>query len=114
MDERITKLNQVIRVWINYFRITDMKIHMIKISEHLRRRIRCIIWKQWKTCEHRNKCLLKLGVSREKARRTVYSRARYWHNSMSIVMSVAISNERLKRKGLVMPLDHYLRVHTVI
>ena len=91
-----------------------MKIHMIKISEHLRRRIRCIIWKQWKTCEHRNKCLLKLGVSREKARRTAYSKASYWHNSMSIVMSVAISNERLKRKGLAMPLDHYLRVHTVI
>ena len=114
LDERIIKLNQVIRGWINYFRIADMKTHMSSISEHLRRRIRCIIWKQWKTCEHRYKCLLKLGVSREKARRTSYSRASYWHNSMSIVVSVAISNERLRRKGLVMPLDHYLKVHTVI
>ncbi len=114
LDERITKLNQVIRGWINYFRIADMKVCMRGISEHLRRRIRCIIWKQWKTCEHRYKCLLKLGVSREKARRTSYSRASYWHNSMSIVVSVAISNERLKRKGLVSPLDHYVKVHTVI
>ena len=114
LDERIVKLNQVIRGWINYFRIADMKTYMNNISEHLRRRIRCIIWKQWKTCEHRYKCLLKLGVSRNKARRTSYSRASYWHNSMSIVVSVAISNERLKRKGLVMPLDHYLKVHTMI
>lgn len=114
LSDRIIKLNQVIRGWINYFRIADMKTHMSNISEHLRRRIRCIIWKQWKTCEHRYKCLLKLGVSKEKARRTSYSRASYWHNSMSIVVSVAISNERLKRKGLVFPLDHYLKVHTVI
>lgn len=114
LDERITKLNQVIRGWINYFKIADMKVHMKSISEHLRRRVRCIIWKQWKTCEHRYKCLLKLGVSREKARRTSYSRASYWHNSMSIVVSIAISNERLKRKGLVSPLDHYLKVHIVV
>ena len=114
LKERVIKLNQVIRGWINYYKITDMKTYMIKISEHLRRRIRCIIWKQWKTCEHRYKFLLKLGVSREKARRTSYSRASYWHNSKSIVMNVAISNKRLKEKGLVFPLDHYLKVHTVI
>ena len=114
LNERIIKLNQVIRGWINYFRIADMKTYMSNISKHLRRRIRCIIWKQWKTCRHRYECLLKLGVPREKARITSYSRASYWHNSMSIVISVAISNERLKRKGLVMPLDYYLRVHTVI
>lgn len=111
---RIIKLNQVIRGWINYFRIADMKTYMQNISKHLRRRIRCIIWKQWKTCEHRYKCLLKLGVSREKARRTSYSRASYWHNSMSIVMNVAISNKRLQQKGLVMPLEHYLKIHTII
>lgn len=114
LNERIIKLNQVIRGWINYFRIADMKTYMSNISKHLRRRIRCIIWKQWKTCRHRYECLLKLGVPREKARITSYSRASYWHNSMSIVISVAISNERLKRKGLEMPLDYYLRVHTVI
>ena len=114
LNERIIKLNQVIRGWINYFRIADMKTYMNSISEHLRRRIRCIIWKQWKTCKHRYKCLQKLGVFKDKAKRTAYSRASYWHNSMSIVVNVAISNERLKRKGLVMPLDHYLKVHTVI
>lgn len=114
LDERFIKLNQVIRGWVNYFRIADMKSKIRDISEHLRRRIRCIIWKQWKTCSHRHKCLLKLGVSREKAKRTAYSRASYWHNSMSIVVSVAISNKRLKQKGLVSPLDHYLKVHTII
>ena len=114
LEVRITKLNQVIRGWINYFRIADMKRNLTDITSHLNRRIRCIIWKQWKTCKHRHECLLKLGISKEKAKRTAYSRASYWHNSMSTVLHVAISNERLKRKGLVMPLDHYVKVHTVI
>ncbi len=114
LDERIVKLNQVIRGWINYFRIADMRTWMSEITSHLNRRLRCIIWKQWKTCKHRHECLLKLGVSKDKAKRTAYSRASYWHNSMSIVMHVAVSNKRLKQKGLVFPLEHYLKVHIVI
>ena len=48
LDERIIKLNQVIRGLINYFRISDMKMKMTPIEEYLRRIIRCIIWKKWK------------------------------------------------------------------
>ena len=69
LDERIVKLNQVIRGWINYFRVADMKEQLKNITSHLNRRIRCIIWKQWKTCNHRYKCLLKLGISKEKAKK---------------------------------------------
>lgn len=114
IDNRIIKLNQVIRGWINYFKVADMKTYLTNITRHLNRRIRCIIWKQWKTCNHRYNCLLKLGIPKDKARCTAYSRASYWHNSKSIILHVAISNKRLKQKGLVMPLDHYLKVHTVI
>ena len=114
LNDRIIKINQVIRGWVNYFKIADMKGHLINITSHLNRRIRCIIWKQWKTCKHRHECLIKLGVTKDKAKRTAYSRASYWHNSKSIVMSVAISNKRLKQKGLLFPIDHYLKVHTEI
>ena len=114
LDERIIKLNQVIRGWINYFKICDMKVVMNSISKHLGRKIRCIIWKQWKTCKHREKCLIKLGVSKNKAKRTAYSRASYWHNSMSLVLHVAISNDRLKQKGLVIPFEYYQKVHTLV
>ena len=64
LDERITKLNQVIRGWINYFRIANMKTYMTSISEHLRRRIRCIIWKQWKVPSKRQWGLQKLGIGK--------------------------------------------------
>ena len=109
--ELVKELNAVIRGWINYFRIADMKKIMLEITAHLNRRLRCYIWKQWKTCNHRMNCLIKLGVSKDKAKRTAYSRAGYWHNSKSIVIHVAISSEKLKQKGLLLPIDHYLKVH---
>ncbi len=114
LDERIIKLNQVIRGWINYFKIADMKGYMRSITQHLNRRIRCIIWKQWKVPKHRTKCLMKLGIEKNTAKACAYARKSYWVTSHSIPLDKAISNERLKRKGLVFPLDHYLKVHTVI
>ena len=45
LDARIKMLNSVIRGWIIYFRIADMKTVMNKITYHLNRKIRCIIWK---------------------------------------------------------------------
>ena len=114
LDERIIKLNQVIRGWINYFRIADMKGNMEMIGGHLRHRIRCVIWKQWKTPQKRMKCLIKLGLDKDTAKSCSYSRKSYWQTSHCIPIDRAISNDRLKRKGLVFPLDHYLKVHTII
>ena len=112
MEERIIKLNQVIRGWINYFRISDMKMKMSLIGEHLRRRIRCIIWKQWKTASKRIPALVKLGANIEQAKAIAFSRKGYWNSSLFI--NIYITNKRLQQKGLVMPLDYYLKIHTVI
>lgn len=112
LDNRIVKLNQVIRGWINYFRIADMKDWMKRIGNHLRRRIRCIIWKQWKTAKKRIWALRKLGADIEQARALAYSRKSYWNSSLYI--NIFITNGKLKQKGLVFPLDHYLKVHTEI
>ena len=48
LDSRIKKINYVVRGWINYFRIANMRQKIIDIDQHLRTRIRVIIWKQWK------------------------------------------------------------------
>jgi len=53
MDERIKRLNQVIRGWINYFRMGSMKENLKRIDGHLRTRMRIVIWKQWKTGKKR-------------------------------------------------------------
>lgn len=112
LSDRIIKLNQVIKGWINYFRIADMKTYMQTITSHLNRRIRCIIWKQWKRSKHRIICLIKLGCNKEQAKAIAYSRKSYWNSSLYI--NIFITNKRLRQKGLIMPIDHYLKVHTLI
>lgn len=112
--DKIVKLNQVIRGWINYFRIADMKVLMARISEHLRHRLRMCIWKYWKKPMTKYKALRKLGISEYNAHMVANTRRGYYWVASTVILHMAISNKRLKEKGLVFPLDHYLIVHTVI
>ncbi len=114
ISDKITKLNQVIRGWINYFKIADMKAMMTRVSEHLRHRLRMCIWKYWKEPKAKYRALRKLGISEYEAYMVANTRRGYYWVASSVVLHMAISNERLKKKGLVFPLDHYLKVHTVI
>ena len=112
--DKIVKLNQVIRGWINYFRIADMKALMTRISEHLRHRLRMCIWKYWKKPMTKYKALRKLGISEYNAHMVANTRRGYYLGASTVILHMAISNKRLNEKGLVFPLDHYLIVHTVI
>ena len=114
IGDKITKLNQVIRGWINYFRIADMKGYMRGIGEHLRHRMRMCIWKYWKKPKTKYRALIKLGISKYNAYNVANTRRGYYWVASTVVLHIAISNERLKQKGLVFPLDHYQKVHTVI
>ena len=108
---RIERINEVVRGWVNYYKICNMKTHMENISSHLRRRIRCIIWKQWKNTECRRKNLIKLKISPIIANRYACAGNKYWKMSMTTVIHNAISNKRLKQRGLLCPIDHYNKVH---
>ena len=112
LEERFVKVNQVIRGWVNYFRIADMKTYMQNITSHLNRRIRCIVWKQWKVSKKRIESLRKLGCNEEQAKAIAYSRKKYWNTSLYI--SIFITNKILKQIGLIFPIEHYQKVHTVI
>ena len=113
MDLRITKLNQVIRGWINYFAISNMKGKMEKIDEHLRTMLRKVIWKQWKTPQKRAWGLRKLGIENALAILTSNCGNRYeWVVRRTCVVR-AISKEILKRRGLVSVLDYYEIRHSL-
>ena len=112
--EKIVKLNQVIRGWVNYFKIADMKKLMTKISEHLRHRLRMCIWKYWKKPKTKYKALRKLGISEYNSYMVANTRRGYYWVASTVVLHMAISNKRLKQKGLVFPLAHYQKVHTEI
>ena len=111
LNERIKKINYVVRGWINYFRIANMKNKIAEIDEHLRVRIRVIIWKQWKKIRKRCESLQKLGVPFEIAFNCANTRKGYYQICKTRYIQFAINNERLRKRGLVFLLDQYEKVH---
>lgn len=55
IEGRKLKINQIIRGWVQYFKLADMKGIMQDIDEWLRRRIRMITWKRWKRLKQKVK-----------------------------------------------------------
>ena len=111
LDSRIKKINYVVRGWVNYFRITNMKNKITEIDEHLRVRIRVIIWKQWKKIRKKCESLQKLGVPFEIAFNCANTRKGYYQICKTRYIQFAINNERLRKRGLVFLLDQYEKVH---
>ena len=115
LDTRFERLNWLIRGWVNYFRISKMKIFLREVDKHLRTRIRMIIWKMWKLPKTREDNLVKCGYSREEARGLAYCRRGYMFVAHSKILQNAITklalskpNKKKGRRGLVFALDYYL------
>jgi RNA-directed DNA polymerase len=111
LDERIKKINYLVRGWVNYFRIANMKGRITEIDKHLRTRIRAIIWKQWKVPARKEKALKQLGVKVDIAHNLANTRKGYQLVCKTDWMKFAINNERLRKRGLVFLLDQYNKVH---
>ena len=107
MDYRIEKLNQVIRGWVNYFRMGSMKNNLIRIDKHLRTRMRIVIWKQWKKSTKRYWGLRKLGAPEWMAKQSVGFGDHYQAVAKTTGLHL-ISKEILARRGLLSCLGYYL------
>ena len=105
---RIKKINEVLRGWINYYRKSSMKARIEKLSAWLRNAIRVVIWKQWKLPCTRQRALIKLGLSENEAKCVSNSRKGCQHICHCWSITKAITNSRLKKRGLIDPLDYYL------
>jgi len=107
---RKIKLNQVIRGWVQYFKLADMKSIMKTIDEWVRRRIRMITWKRWKKVKTKFENLQKLGVAKAKAWEWANSRKGYWRISNSWILATTLTNARFERQGYLSFQKYYLKV----
>ena len=110
IEGRRIKLNQIIRGWVQYFKMADMKTIMTSIDEWLRRRIRMVTWKRWKKVKTRFINLQKLGVARQKAWEWANTRKSYWHTANSWILSTTLTNARFEKQGYLSFHKYYLEV----
>ena len=107
LTHRIEKINEVLRGWINYYKQSSMKVRIYELGCWLRNAIRVVIWKQRKLPYTRRVALIKLGLSENEAKCVSNSRKGYQHLSHCRSITKAITNSRLKKRGLLDPLEYY-------
>ncbi len=112
-EERKEALRQYIIGWVNYFKLADMNKLLVRIDEWYRRRLRMVIWKQWKRIRTRLANLLNLGVKKPRAWEWANTRKSYWHAANSFILSTTITNERLRQTGYLFLTDYYRKVRVV-
>ena len=107
MDERLERLAQVLRGWINYFRLASIHQKLKTLDSWLRNRLRYCIWHQWKRPDKRRRSLIRLGV--EPGIAYAHSRTRLggWRVAQSPILGTTITVERLNKRGCLDVLQHY-------
>ena len=109
-DRRKGSLRQYIIGWVNYFKLADMQSLLLRVDEWYRRRIRMVIWKQWKRIRTKLTNLVKLGVKKSKAWEWANTRKGYWHIANSFILATTITIDRLRQAGYVFLADYYQKV----
>lgn len=109
LADTIKRINRITRGWVAYFRLSGVKDCFNKLDAWIRRHLRDIQWRQWKTPRTRLKKLLKLGVPIDQAK-TVYNRSGPWRNAGAPHMHMALPNAALSSMGLVSLLAEHQRL----
>ena len=108
--KRKETLKQYITGWVNYFKLADMKSLLSQVDEWYRRRLRMVIWKQWKRINTRFRNLQKLGIDKYKAWEYANTRKGYWRTACSPILSRSITNDRLQQASYIFFMDYYRKV----
>ncbi len=108
--ERITKLKEVGRGWLNYFRMASITGKLKDLDSWVRNRLRYCIWKDWKKPERKRKNLQRLGVDHRHAYQWSRTRKGGWSVAQSPILTTTITLERLRKRGYEPMLEHYLKV----
>lgn len=109
-DERVQKLKEVQRGWINNFRLANMLGKLKELDGWLRNRLRYCIWFHWKKRERKRKNLIKLGVAPQDAYTWSRSRMGGWAIAQSPILGTTITSNRLVKRGYEALVTWYLQI----
>ena len=109
-DERIQKLNEIQRGWVNNYRMASIYNKLNEIDGWVRNRLRYCIWHHWKKLERKRKNLIRLGVEQGQAYAWSRSRMGGWAIAQSPILGTTITLDRLRKRRYVSLLDIYKQI----
>ena len=104
----IKELSLALRGWIQYFKLAEVKNILEELDQWIRRKLRCVLWKQWKRVYTRVKNLMKRGLGKERAWKSAMNGRGPWWNAGASHMNEAYKKFDFDRMGLVSLLDTIL------
>jgi RNA-directed DNA polymerase len=113
LTHTIDTLTPLLRGWINYFQLTQSKAVLEELDGWLRRRLRCLLWRQWKRPRTRARELRALGLDAARARQGAGNSHGPWWNAGASHMNQALPAAYFTRLGLVSLLRAQQRLQSV-
>jgi len=110
----IETLTPILRGWANYFKLAEVKVCFDELDGWIRRKLRCILWRQWKRTYTRAKNLMKRGMAKERAWRSACNQRGPWWNSGASHMNQAYPRKYFDQLGLISLLQQLKRVQGTI
>jgi RNA-directed DNA polymerase len=108
----IAELTPAIRGWVAYFQLVAVKRSFEELDAWVRRKLRRILWKQWKRPRTRLKELRRRGLAAARAAASAYNGRGPWWNAGASHMNQAVPTSTLRRWGLVSFLEEHRRLAT--
>lgn len=103
----IKEVNRFTRGWFGYFRLSSVKAQFDMLDQWIRRRLRKILWEQWRKPKTRCRRLIALGLEVGRARKATATGLGAWWNAGASHMHAAVNNRVLAEWGLWSLLDQH-------
>ena len=100
LADRIARLSRYLTGWRGYYGYCETSTVLRDLDGWVRRRLRCVVWKQWKVYRRRKRELVRLGVSERLAMSTAWSAKGPWRSSHTPGLCMALNTEFFATLGL--------------
>jgi RNA-directed DNA polymerase len=94
-------LRPVLRGWVSYYRKSQVRVMFEELNQWIRRKLRAILWRQWKRNWTRARELMRRGLDHAKAWKSVTNGHGPWWNAGASHMNQAVPTRYLHQLGLV-------------
>jgi len=99
LSERLIRLEQLTRGWINYYRFAHIVGKLKELDTWVRNRLRYCIWHDWKKPNKRMRSFIRLGIEQGQAYSWSRTRMGGWAVAQSPMMKTTVTISRLEQRG---------------